>query len=121
MTEGASFVNIGPRGARMRLIGGVVALAFGVVLVALIVATDRPRTWRALAFAPFWLAALGFFQAREKTCVGLAARGLRDLGSGPEPVTDDEERALLSAQARAVRLRATAAAVALTTAVLLFP
>jgi hypothetical protein len=121
VTEETCYANIGPRGARLRQIGGVVALGFGIALVAGLVWSGLPRTWRALAFVPFWLAALGFFQARDRTCVALAGRGLKDLDGGPEEVVDEAERAALSAQARAVRLRATAAAVALTTAVLLFP
>jgi len=28
---------------------------------------DAPRTWRILTFLPFWAAALGFLQHKEKT------------------------------------------------------
>ena len=90
------YANIGPDGIRKRRIGGIVAILVGIALVAVLIALQQPRTWRALAFAPFWLGALGWFQAREKTCVGLASRGLKDLdgGDGMEPVIDEAERVL---------------------------
>ena len=123
MTGETCVVNIGPAGIRRRMIGGVIGIAIGVALVVAMILLGEPRTWRAFAFAPFWLGTLGVFQAREKTCVAFAARGLRDLdaGAGLVPVTDEAERAALSAQARAVRLRATATAVALTAAAFLVP
>ena len=37
------------------------------LLVAAMVWTHSPRTWRALAFAPFWVGLLGVLQAHEKT------------------------------------------------------
>ena len=54
--------NIGPRERRKRLKLGAVALAAAVILAVIL-----PRTWRVVLFFPLWLAALGFFQARDKT------------------------------------------------------
>lgn len=59
--------NIGPRERRTRLTLGIAALVVGVGLVALLVVTGAPRAWRLLAALPFWGAALGYFQARDKT------------------------------------------------------
>ena len=59
--------NIGPRERRKRLTLGIAALVFGVGLVALFVVADAARAWRLLAALPFWGAALGYFQARDKT------------------------------------------------------
>jgi hypothetical protein len=46
---------------------GTVALVAGAGLALALVATDAPRALRLLIFFPIWLAALGLFQAREKT------------------------------------------------------
>jgi hypothetical protein len=50
--------------------------------------------------------------------VGLAARGLRDLGHGKEPITDPEELAQVRRQARSVYLQAVLMAVVLTSVLL---
>ena len=59
--------NIDDRGRRRRLIGGVVWL--GIATVATVVSSSlRARDgWNALLVVPFTLAALGYFQARERT------------------------------------------------------
>ncbi|HEX8140459.1 MAG TPA: hypothetical protein VF544_23035 [Pyrinomonadaceae bacterium] len=59
--------NIGPREQRKRRAMGTVALVAGAGLALALVATDAPRALRLLIFFPIWLAALGLFQAREKT------------------------------------------------------
>jgi uncharacterized membrane protein YccC len=59
--------NIGPQGVRKRRIPGIVAVVLGVAAVAALVASGAPRPWRLVAFLPFWLGSLGWFQAREKT------------------------------------------------------
>jgi hypothetical protein len=59
--------NIGPRGRRQRLRFGFFFLAVSVALGIALVALHAPRGWRAALFVPAWLAALGFFQARDKT------------------------------------------------------
>jgi hydrogenase-4 membrane subunit HyfE len=58
--------NIGPRETRKRRIVGWVALACGVAAAAVLLAAGAPR-WARLGVAlPFWAAALGLLQAREK-------------------------------------------------------
>jgi hypothetical protein len=42
-------------------------LGSGAGLVVVLSALHADRFWRLLLFLPFWLAALGWFQAREKT------------------------------------------------------
>ncbi len=121
MNADVCYANIGPRGIRLRQIGGVIAGLVAIGLVIAMIALHQPRTYRILAFAPFWLSALGFLQAREKTCVGLASRGMRDLDGGAERVEDGAEQAALAAQAGRVRLLAMAAAAALTAATFLIP
>jgi hypothetical protein len=55
--------NIGRRERRKPLVMGAVAF-----LAALVLAVALPLRWRIPGvFIPMWLAALGFFQARDKT------------------------------------------------------
>jgi len=59
--------NIDARGRRRRLVGGVVWLAIATAATA-VLAVLRPREGLyALLVVPFTLAALGWFQARERT------------------------------------------------------
>jgi len=60
-------MNLGPKEARKRFVMGVVMFAAGLgLLVALVLAGVNPW-WRTGLFLPFWMATLGFFQAKEKT------------------------------------------------------
>jgi hypothetical protein len=59
--------NIGPRERRKRRVMGIAALAAGAGLAFALVVLDAPRPLRLLIFFPIWVAALGLFQAREKT------------------------------------------------------
>jgi hypothetical protein len=61
------FANIGPRERRKRLVFGVAMLIVGFGGLLVLIAFEAPLTWRAALFAPFWLAALGYYQARERT------------------------------------------------------
>jgi hypothetical protein len=44
-----------------------VSLAFALALGVALFGLGASRAWRLVVFAPLWVAALGFFQAREKT------------------------------------------------------
>jgi len=46
---------------------GGVMLGAGILLVAALIALHVDRGWRLLAGLPFWLGALGLFQARANT------------------------------------------------------
>ncbi len=59
--------NIGPHERRKRLTFGVVLLTASLVAAAMLIHTDAARGWRLLLIVPLWAAALGFFQARERT------------------------------------------------------
>jgi hypothetical protein len=59
--------NISPEERRKRLMAGVIGLGFAVVVLAALIFFDATRWWRPVLFAPFYLAASGFFQWREKT------------------------------------------------------
>ena len=49
---------------------------------------ETPQVFRVLVFFPFFIGMLGFFQAKERTCVVFAYRNTRDLGAGEEKVED---------------------------------
>jgi hypothetical protein len=59
--------NLGPRQSRRRLGMGAGMLAAGAVGLGGLLAMGAPRWWRVALAVPFWLAGLGFFQARAKT------------------------------------------------------
>jgi len=59
--------NIGERGRRRRRIGGAVFLVVGVAAAVALAILDAPAASAAILFIPFTLAALGYFQARERT------------------------------------------------------
>jgi hypothetical protein len=67
MAPSNRIANIGAGGRRQRLIFGLVALGVGAVIAVLLVAIAAPRIWRVPLFLVFYVAALGIFQARDKT------------------------------------------------------
>ena len=59
--------NIGPQGIRRRRLVGVVAGVAGVVVVGVLALSPASPLWRVTAFPLFWIGAVGWLQAREKT------------------------------------------------------
>ena len=59
--------NIGARGARRRLTGGVVWAVLSIVSLIALLAAHAPRWSRAWLVIPFAFAATGYFQTRDKT------------------------------------------------------
>jgi hypothetical protein len=59
--------NIGVSERRKRLTFGIGALSVGVVIAVLLIGIRAPLGWRLPLFLPFWVGALGVFQARDKT------------------------------------------------------
>jgi len=104
--------NIGPRERRKRLIAGVVMTALTLCVAAGLILTGLPRVWRIVTIAPAWIAALGFFQVRENTCVALAARGLRNMDTGDERISDPIELLRVRQQSRSVHVQAALLALA---------
>ena len=60
-------VNIGPRERRKRLVMGVATLGVSAAIALALILAGVNRWWRVGLFIPFWMGALGVFQAREKT------------------------------------------------------
>lgn len=114
--------NIGPRERRRRLIGGIALLVFAAVAAFIFMWSGAPRLWRLLVFLPAWAGALGVFQVAEKTCVALAARGLRNMDEGDVAITNAAELEQVRLQSAQVHRRAllTAALVAVVITMLPF-
>lgn len=113
--------NIGPREQRKRRLLGVVALTVGVGVAFLLVTLDAPRLLRAVVFFPIWLAGLGLLQAREKTCISLAARGVCNLDAGEQPLDDENLIGQLREKSRRINRRAVTTAAVITILTLVFP
>jgi len=113
--------NIGPREQRKRRLLGIVALTVGVAAAFVLVVMDAPRASRAVVFFPVWLAGLGLLQAREKTCIALAARGTCNLDAGEKSVDDEDLIDQLRIKSRLINRRALLTAVAITIVALVFP
>jgi hypothetical protein len=59
--------NIGTGERRKRLVFGIAAFGVGLVIAVLLVVARAPLVWRLPLFLVFYAAALGVFQARDKT------------------------------------------------------
>jgi len=101
--------NIGPAQQRRRLLLGVGSLLLAVVTVAVILAMGWPRWTLIASLFPLYGAAMGYFQYRERFCVGFAGIGVFDVGEGTNQVQD--EAALEADRRRAVRLNTKSLAV----------
>jgi hypothetical protein len=104
--------NIGPRGIRQRMMGGVYGLIVTVAILVLLVVMHAPRPSRLWLVFPLFLSAVGFFQARAKTCVALALAGKRDADTGDE--ITERERPIIQRQMVGVLARSAIAAVVVT-------
>jgi hypothetical protein len=120
-TAAASVANIGPREARKRRLMGIAALTAGVGLAFLSVIFQAPRVLRLIVFFPIWIAGLGLFQARDRVCIALAARGLCNLDTGEETISDQNLIAKLRDRARSINRRALITAGLITALTFAFP
>jgi hypothetical protein len=110
--------NIGPAQQRRRLLLGGASLLFAIGLVAAVVAFGWPSWSLLAAMFPLYGAAMGYFQYRERFCVGFAGIGVFDVGDGTNQVLD--EAALAADRKRAVRLNAKSLAVGLFGAIVVY-
>lgn len=113
--------NIGAEQRRWRRRFGAWALGLGFVAALGAWALGVAPLFRLLTSPLFFGGFVGVFQARDRTCVHLASRGLRDLGEGVERVEDPSERQALRSQATRVMWKALGATVVLMIGVLLLP
>lgn len=59
--------NISATERRKRLLGGVIGLVLSVAVLTMLSATNAAPVWRLVLFPLLFGAAVGYFQAREKT------------------------------------------------------
>ena len=121
MTSTPCIPNIGPRERHRRLIVGIAMFAIAAIVAAALVIFGAPRAWRLFILFPTWVGAIGVFQVKEKTCVALAARGLRNLDQGDERITDAIELQHVRTQSRRVHIESALFALAVTLIVLVLP
>lgn len=110
MSAAPRCTNITPQGERRRRLSGWAALIAGAIVAAgLAWRGASPTTW--LVMFPFaFAAAIGFLQARARTCAVLGLRGAAEVeGGGLRRVRGAEEAA---ARAQAKRLLWQSAAIA---------
>jgi hypothetical protein len=89
--SGTCPINLGPKQKRRRLVLGIVSFLLAAGAAVFFVYHDAPPLFRLLVFPLFFLSMLGFFQAKNRTCVVYAVQGVRDLGTGTEKVTNGAE------------------------------
>ena len=98
--------NINERERRKRLGFGLFQLAASAGILGALLTSHASRWWRLALFPLYFGGAVGIFQWRDRTCVGMAALGSRRLGDQVERIEDSAELAQVRAQARRVQLRA---------------
>lgn len=106
--------NIGRKECRKRLVTSIGSAFLTVVMFIAMRWGAFRRPWYLLLFVPAFIAVLGLFQARARTCVVLAARGLRNLDQGEEKIDDKITVQLLRRRAVIIYLKALALALAFT-------
>jgi len=114
-------INIGPGETRKRRVMGIAALAAGALTAFALVVVGAPWWSRVVVFFPVWLAALGLLQARERTCVALAGRGVCNMDEGERPIEDETAARGLRDKARRINRRALLVAAMVTLVALAFP
>ena len=82
--------NIGPRGKRVRGLLGLLSLIFSFFFGMVLVQAGVPVPWRGLVFVPLFFGFLGVLQTLSGTCVGLAARHVRDRDAPAVPAGVDD-------------------------------
>jgi hypothetical protein len=104
-----------------RVKAGIVALLLLDVVALLLVVEHAARPWRLAVFPLAFAAALCLIQVRERTCVALAARNVRDLDDGEKPVTEPGDQRRIAVQARRVYLHSVVIAAAITAGFFFWP
>ena len=86
-----ALANIGPREIDKRTIFGITTIALGLMALAILYYTHSERAWRVFLFPLFFGGTLGILQARQKLCVVLADKGVRNMDGGEQQVTNPTE------------------------------
>jgi hypothetical protein len=111
--------NIGGSERTRRWIAGAVGLGIAIALGIALAAFHAPWWSGVLLFGPLWMGGLGLFQAQDRVCVALAAKNVRNFGSGEQPIEDPALNRAIRQKARRIHFHAVAFAAVLTAAFLL--
>jgi hypothetical protein len=103
MPEGIS--NISANGIRRRRNMGIAWGVVAIVGAVAAIATDAPRSWRLVLALPIAMAAVGFLQAYERTCVVLGAVNKRENADGTYSPMPDAECPGVRLQVKSIVLR----------------
>lgn len=106
--------NLGPRECRKRLLIGIVMLVLSIALLLLFVQAGISRSLRTVIFIPNFIAMLGFFQTRNKTCVILSAMNVRNMDHGNEKIKDPVLAQKIRRQAERIYFHSALAAASIT-------
>lgn len=106
--------NLGPKQKKLRLFFGTLMFLLASGIAVGMVWLEVPSFFRGIVFPPFFAAMLGFFQAKERTCVLYAAQGVQNLDQGPEKIQNPELADRLRRQGQKILVRAVFIALALT-------
>ena len=105
--------NIGPRERQKRLTFGAI-LGMGGLALSVYAAGQASVNLALLAFLPYLAAGICLFEARDHTCVLLAATGQRNMDDGFERLTLAADRQAMWRKALRVYAKAGALAAAVT-------
>jgi len=107
--EGAGEVciaNISPRERAKRMRFAIAQFTVTLIILAALIVFNVDPVWRSLLLFMFWPAAIGYFEARDKTCVAHALNKTRKLGDVTEKIEDRAELKQIARQSRRVILKA---------------
>lgn len=97
--------NIGPRERSLRNRVGVFGLALTALLAGALLETRAPLATRLTLALPLMVSAMGFLQARARTCVAFVRADIKVMGDSRKDgiaVTDPAERAAFRKKARGI-------------------
>jgi hypothetical protein len=108
--------NIGAAEIRRRRRSGIVGTVAALALWGALVAGGAAPAWQLLLFAPAFIAAIGFAQARARFCVAFGLASVFNFGDvgHRESVVDAQDRRRDRARVRALVAYSAAAAVLVT-------
>lgn len=110
-----SVSNIGPRESQNRIIIGLLMAVIAIGLIVLLFVLNWSSLWGVLVFFPLTGAFLGFLQAKNKTCIAMAAKSQHSLDSGVEKIEDEVLISKLKEQGNMIVTHSVLYAVVLTT------
>ncbi|MGB5108101.1 MAG: hypothetical protein WBP29_06060 [Candidatus Zixiibacteriota bacterium] len=107
-------INIDARERRKRRRVSIIATIITVLMFAALQLSESGQNWYLLLFVPSWVAVLGLLQVKSQVCVVFAARGVRNLGSGVEDISDPAQVRILRTIALGIYIRSLMIALAFT-------